>query len=217
MDAVTRKSEKRGTHTGQAWEPNSPPDGSRRLHLDPHIRPQAGRGAGDAEAAATPVCISGLASGTPSPRPLHPRAGFPAARALEHPPSERGDCLRPGVQLAGGKWPCAGLPDSGGHTWAPPTSSGAWLPLPEAPATCTSRLRATRRPWDAESGGRGVRRTGHQDVSSSLESCSGKHHGGAENRQILAQEQTRPSSARAVNPGRQADHLFSLLESHCFG
>lgn len=112
MDAVTRKSEKRGTHTGQAWEPNSPPDGSRRLHLDPHIRPQAGRGAGDAEAAATPVCISGLASGTPSPR--LPVAGRRGDVATASPPSCRFSCS-----------PCSGTPaQRAGRPPAPRCAAG---------------------------------------------------------------------------------------------
>lgn len=229
-DAVTTKGEKRGTHTGQAWEPNSPPDGSRRLRLDPHTRPQAGRGAGDGEAAATSVCVSGLASGTPSP--WLPVAGRRGDVATASPPSCRCSCSpcsgkpaeragRPPVaQVCSwreGRGLALGCPTAEATPGLHPLPRGLGCPLPEAPATCTSRLRGSRRLWDAESGGRGIRRTGHQDMSSSLESCSGKHHGGAENGQILVQEQTRPSSARAVNPGRQADHLFSLLESPCFG
>lgn len=66
-DAVTRKGGKRELKQAKPGNP-SPPDGSRRLHLDPHVRPRACRGAGDGERAATPGCASGLTSRTPSPR-----------------------------------------------------------------------------------------------------------------------------------------------------
>lgn len=139
VGAVTRKGETWGTHTGQAWEPNSPPAGSRRLHLDPHGRPQPRRGAG-------------LTSGTPSPRlPVAGRRGDTstascstrsgtAAKRAGWPPAAQVCCRRDWSGLA------LGCQSRGGpHLGTTHFPGGLGCPLPEAPETCMSRLRGTRR------------------------------------------------------------------------
>ena len=98
-DAVTRKGGKRELIQAKPGNP-SPPDGSRRLHMDPHVWPQAGRGAGDGERAATPGCASGLTCSTPSPR--LPVAGQRGDLTTACPATCRQSCS-----------PCSGAPAQG--------------------------------------------------------------------------------------------------------